>query len=344
MTDSQVPSIVQKLLGDDGKNIRKYFHTPKAPSRDERNWGRVSRIDDDEKAKKWISEFAKKVENRILDHDEPWVTLVALFGLFGNQYDINSPKRLDALNELLSKIFLSRHGSPEPPQFDNLEGVHLEVKLPEILRYREYVHKTIFKDGAYHLYLDRKRTLETKLEKPKASFEGNTNLDVLISGTAGNRNIHLFIEAKLMSDISKDVTYVPVRNQIARTIDCAIDLMTKGGNDLDGLRDFWFILLTPGIFRTDWYGGPVDSPFRSFVPECSRLYCYKMVDYLDASVLRRDLPHWEGVLTNDDWMLISGHIGWLAYEDIVAIVTSDGLMDTKEMGDYRAFFHERSMV
>ena len=113
---------------------------------------------------------------------------------------------------------------------------------------------------------------------------------------------------------------------------------------LDGLKDFWFILLTPGIFRTQKYGGPVDSPFTPFVPECSRLYCYKMVDYLDASMLRRDLPHWNSVLTNNNWMLISSHIGWLTYEDIVTIVMSGGLMDAEEMDDYRAFFHQRSMV
>ena len=89
-------------------------------------------------------------------------------------------------------------------------------------------------------------------------------MDTLISGKTDGRNIHLFIEAKFLSDISKDITYVPVRNQIARNIDCAIDLMTAGGADLRGLEDFWFLLLTPGIFRTEKYGGPVLSPIAAF--------------------------------------------------------------------------------
>jgi hypothetical protein len=221
----------------------------------------------------------------------------------------------------------------------------MEVYLPENLKYRKYVQKTIFKDGPYHLYRDRKQKLKEKLEREKASFEGNTNLDGLISGKSDGRDIHVFIEAKFLSDISKDIKYVSVRNQIARNIDCAMWLMTKREEkDLDGLKDFWFLLLTPGIFRTEKYGGPRLSPIASFGPERSRLFCYKMDDYLYPAFLRKDLPHWNDILKGEHWDLISSRIGWLTYEDIVSTVKSKGSLTGESLEDFKEFFRERSLM
>ncbi len=337
------PRIVDTLLANGGENIRRYFQSPGNAERDGRIWDRVSESSE-VRVDKWIEDFKKKADGGNLDHQEPWVTLVALYGLFGDQNHTDNPQRLNCLNNLLSDIFGKRHDSPTPPKFDRLVRTHMEVYLPENLKYRKYVQKTIFKDGPYHLYRDRKQKLEEKLEKEKASFEGNTNLDCLISGESKDRKIHLFIEAKFLSDISKDITYVPVRNQIARNIDCAIDLMTEGGKDLNGLKDFWFLLLTPGIFRTERYGGPVLSPIRAFVPERSRLFCYKMDDYLNPELLRRDLPHWEGTLDGRDWDVISSRIGWLTYEDIADTVVSSGTLAGDSLEDFKEFFRERALM
>jgi len=337
------PRIVETLLANGGENIRRYFQGPGNADGDERIWGEKSESNE-EKVDKWIEDFKKKAYGGNLDHQEPWVTLVALYGLFGDQKDLDNRQHLESINYLLSDIFGKRHDRPAPPKFDRLVRSHMEVYLPENLKYREYVQKTIFKDGPYHLYRDRKQKLEEKLEREKASFEGNTNLDGLISGKSDDRDIHLFIEAKFLSDISKDITYVPVRNQIARNIDCAIDLMTDGGKELDGLNDFWFLLLTPGIFRTEKYGGPVLSPIRAFVPERSRLFCYKMDDYLNPDLLRRDLPHWEGTLDRRDWERISKRIGWVTYEDIVSRVISGGSLTGESLEDFKEFFRERSLM
>lgn len=342
MNTTGTPRIVEQLLGESGKRIRSYFKIP--PQGDARIWDRISKIEGDEKIERWLMTYRKKTEDGLLDHDEPWLTLVALYGIFGSQNDLTTHERIGALNRLLSDVFEKRHDSPEPPRFDALEGAYLEVKLPEILRYREFIRHTIFCNGAYHLYPDVKRTLETKLKKANASFEGNTNLDALISGRTAGRHTHILIEAKFMSDISKDITYVPVRNQIARTIDCGVDLTTKQGKDLDGLKDFWFLLLTPGIFRNLWYGGPAASPFAPFSPETSRLYCQKMCDYLDADMIRRDLPHWDGILRKEDWALISNHIGWLTYEEIFKKVIVNGSLEIDVKEDYRSFFADRCMA
>lgn len=337
------PRIVDTLLANGGENIRRYFQSPGNADRDRRIWGEKSE-GNEEKIGKWIEKFKKSASGKILDHDEPWLTLVALYGLFGNQKDINNSQRLESINYLLSDIFGKRHDRPAPPEFDHLEGVHIEVVLPEIMQYREYVQKKIFKDGPYHLYRDRKQKLEEKLERETASFEGNTNLDALISGKSDGRDIHVFIEAKFLSDISKDITYVPARNQIARNIDCAIDLMTEGGKDLNGLKDFWFLLLTPGIFRTEKYGGPRLSPIAAFGPERSRLFCYKMDDYLYPAFLRKDLPHWNDILKSEHWDLISSRIGWLTYEDIADTVASSGTLAGESLEDFKTFFRERSLM
>jgi hypothetical protein len=331
------------LLANGGENIRRYFVAPEKGDGDGRIWDRVSK-GDHFTARRWVEDFKKKANSGNLDHQEPWITLVALYGLFGDQKDINNSRRLESVNYLLSEVFGKRRDRPAPPEFDRLVGVHIEVVLPEILQYREYVHKTIFRDGPYHLYKDRKEILEKKLVKAKASFEGSTNLDTLISGNSNGRNVHLFIEAKFLSDISKDITYVPVRNQIARNIDCAIDLMTVGGEDLRGLEDFWFLLLTPGIFRTERYGGPVYSPICAFVPERSRLFCYKMDDYLYPDFLRRDLPHWNDKLESEHWDFISKRIGWLTYEDIADKVASSGTLSGDSLEDFKEFFRERCLM
>jgi hypothetical protein len=341
MTES-VPKIVDTLLANGGENIRRYFVCPPSGNGDARIWDRVSK-GDQPSASKWIEKFKKKADEKKLDHDEPWVTLVALYGLFSNQEDLNNSQRLESINYLLSEVFGMRYDRPPPPEFDHLEGVHIEIVLPEILQYREYVQKKIFIDGPYHFYKDRKQKLSEKLEKEKASFEGNTNLDTLISGKSNGRSTHLFIEAKFLSDISKDIKYVPVRNQIARNIDCAIDLMTRSGKNLSGLEDFWFLLLTPGIFRTERYGGPVLSPIARFLPQRSRLFCYKMEDYLHPDFLRRDLPHWKGILDTQHWDLISKRIGWLTYEDIGDVVVKKGTLVGESLEDFKEFFRDRCL-
>ena len=341
--DHKVPRIVDTLLANGGENIRRYFVAPESENGDGRIWDRVSK-GDQQTASKWIGKFKKSANKNILDHDEPWLTLVSMYGLCGDQTDNNNPRVLSAINEMFVNVFGYGPDQALPPRFDELIGVHLELKVPEILKYRRFLKEKVFKDGSFHLYPDRRRLLEEKLRGEETRLEGNTNFDILISGRSDDRKIHVFIEAKFLSDISKDTTYVPVRNQIARSIDCAIDLMTAGGEDLKGLEDFWFLLLTPGIFRTERYGGPVHSPIARFLPQRSRLFCYKMEDYLHPDFLRRDLPHWGDKLDTQHWDLISRRIGWLTYEEIGSAVKSKETLTGKDLEDYMAFFRERCLI
>jgi DNA-binding NarL/FixJ family response regulator len=131
----------------------------------------------------------------------------------------------------------------------------------------------------------------------KKSLEGPTNVDaLLLNSTTG---FAVVMEAKVLSDISHDITYDVMRNQIARNVDVMLE---PNGNLCDPLngRDpdkTLFLLVTPRIFR--------DNP-------ASRLYGYKMNEYKsDPKSLRKDLQHREGV----DWTALTRRIGWLTWEE-----------------------------
>jgi hypothetical protein len=61
-------------------------------------------------------------------------------------------------------------------------------------------------------------------------------------------------------------------------------MVTDHGNKPSGLEDFWFLLLTPGLFRTQMYGGPAENPIQDLGPNRSRLYCYKMDERIILAV------------------------------------------------------------
>lgn len=276
-------------------------------------------------------------------HDEPWLTLMALYGLFGNQSDLNRPERLRAVNALLSKVYSGRVGNAEPPVFKELAGAYVEVRLPENRPYQNHL-KCLFQDGAYHPYADRRQTLITKLGSGNASLEGNTNVDAVMTGKGTNdREVCVIIEAKFLSDISTCISYVPVRNQIARNVDCAIDFATRGGKDPNGLDEIWFALLTPGLFRIPEYGIAPSTPLDTYQPSKGRFYCYKMRDYLDAGLLQQDLPHWDGKLSSVHWQKVSNRIGWITFEEMADTALSAGLLPSGFEQDFREFFKERGM-
>ncbi len=332
--------IVDTLLARDGALIRPYFDRPSGDKKDQRIWGHMSKAGKQE-GDKWVADFRKRSHGALLDHDEPWLTLVALCGLFGDQSQLDDPKRVSAVNQLLATVFHERKGEPSPPRFDELLGVQLEVGLPQNLPYRKYLRETVFAERSWHLYPDRLRRLEEKRKKGRASLEGSTYVDAIISGRSAKRHIHVFLEAKFLSDISGQITYVPVRNQLARNIDCIIDVMTDGGSDLEGLHDFWFVLLTPGIFRIEDYGGSCDSPIACFQPTRSRFYCYKMLDYLQPEELRRDLPHVD--MSDRQWREVSRRIGWMTYEEIVEQVLNARLLAEPLLTRFCSFFEERQL-
>jgi hypothetical protein len=319
--------------------IRPYFNEPnKDGNRDERIWGKIKR-----NIEALLSEYEHKRTGKSLPHDEPLITLVSLYGLFGDQSDLDSRNRLSAVNKLFSDVLNRRKTPAEVQDFTALTGAFVEVYLHENKKFRKFLRDTIFKEAAHHPYSDRRIALAGKRKKENASFEGNTNLDALISGKlSSGKPAHIFIEAKFLSDISTEITYLPVRNQIARNIDCALDLMTNGGKNLEEIDNFWFFLLTPGMFRTREYGGPTNHTFKEVNPTYSRFYCYKMNEYLDPGKLKEDLPHWTE-LNEEHWVKLSKRIGWLTFEEIASAVETNNLLQGDEMTEFKKFLSDREL-
>lgn len=299
----------------------------------------------DRKTNDWVDEYLKKVDSPVYYHDEPWLTLVSLFGLLNKNNNVSDSRRVEAINALLGDVYLRKAGTSvldNSPHFESVTGGYVEVYLPENLVFRKYLREKVFGNIPFHHYADRRTVLTDKLGRDSASLEGNTNLDALISGfRAGGNCVHIFCEVKFLSDISKDIQYLTARNQIVRNIDAAIFLLTEGGENLAGLDDFWFVLLTPGLFRTEKYGGPVSTPLDSFLPWKSRFYCYKMDDYTKHDALKEELPQWVGILEDHHWEKLSGRIGWLTFEEIVQCVVENGFLDDIQRKAFLEFFKER---
>ena len=334
---------------------QRYFDRPQAPDRLSKPRPR--------NGENWQEEYRKKLATNSFFHDEPWMTLVALWGLLGDQTDgvadglspilhaVAMERLSAAVNAALARAFTGRGTSVVPRLRGRTRG-HVEVQLPENILYRKFLRTVLGVTSPRHPYRDRDVTLARKLKAENASLEGNTNLDALISGTSGNgAPVHVFIEAKFLSDIDTQVTYAVARNQIARNIDCALDVLThrgeNGERDMAAIDRFWFVLLTPGMFRTAEYGGHTGGNpgyVDALQTQHSRLYCYTMNRYLDPVALRRDLPHWGELLSDEDWANICRRIGWLTFEDIVAAVLEHGALSGEDKALFRSFFQHRGIV
>lgn len=280
----------------------------------------------------WLEDYKKKAKS--INHDEPWVTLVALYALFGDQSRINDPKVIQSLEQLLSK---SKPGWKE--KIKSIKKIKVEFQPPEILSYRDHLHQ-LAKGPKYHLYPDRNDTIEKKAVKMKASFEGNTHMDVYLELECVSGNVGVLIEAKYLSDISYQITYNPARDQIIRNIDCGIDMV----NDIKELDDFYFFLLTPGLFRPVEFGARKKYPLDTHIPERSRLYCYKMLDYQDPEKLKAALPH-RSTDSTIDWDHVSKHIGWITFEEMIDLsIANDLVPDAEERSAIDTFFRERNLL
>jgi hypothetical protein len=132
-------------------------------------------------------------------------------------------------------------------------------------------------------------------------LEGATNVDAMLINP--DNGFAVVIEAKVLSDISYQITYDVTRNQIARSIDVMLEKnphLCPPLNRRDPDRTL-FLLLTPEIFKMN---------------PGSRLYGYKFREYKnDPQSLADDLPHRSGF----DWQSISRRFGWLTWENFKTV-------------------------
>jgi hypothetical protein len=128
-------------------------------------------------------------------------------------------------------------------------------------------------------------------------LEGPTHLDAMLINPSNG--FAVVVEAKVLSDISNQITYDAMRNQMARIIDVMLDENNKLCEPLcrrDPERTL-FLLLTPELFKINL---------------SSRLYGSKFTDYKkNPDSLATDLPH----RRNLNWLMIRRRLGWLTWED-----------------------------
>ena len=285
---------------------------------------------------KWQKDYEKKLKS--IYHDEPWLTFMAIYALFGKGDYTSLQKGVPALNAVL------RTSNMDYPEFLEIKVVKVERRLIEVRSLRNHVKETLRKKNIKHLYPDREEKLEKKIGKPGtketvSSFEGNTNLDLYICGkdTAGNK-IALYIEAKFLSDISHDTTYLIGRDQIIRNIDSLID---------DHFEEFdcnidhkYFLLLTPELFKESKVG---NQYIESLYPAKSRLYCYKYLEYKNASNLKKCLPY-RTKFTNADWINLANRVGWITFDDIIKQANKLDSNDSDFKEIVNNFFKERNLT
>ena len=167
--------------------------------------------------------------------------------------------------------------------------IYFEPNLPSPKVYKEYIKNKIetllipyVKHSAFN----------------KINLEGATNVDAIIINP--HNGFAVLFEAKVLSDLSYQVTYDENRNQMIRNIDVMIEKNDKLIDDLNKREpeNSLFALLTPRKFKD--------------ITSFSRLYAYKFNEYKNNPLkIKEDLPH----RINIDYSDLSKRIGWLTWED-----------------------------
>ncbi len=174
-----------------------------------------------------------------------------------------------------------------------LEGdlwLYLEAKVPSPAAYREWLTAHLREQHFIPYVLGA------------AGVQGNKNLEgpTVVDAVLLNRStgFAVLFEAKVLSDISCQVSFDSCRNQLARNVDVMLERSSApeplAARDPDRTL---FCLLTPGLFRSRWQ---------------HRLYGWLFREYTtDPGALARDLSHRSDV----EWGEVARRIGWVTWED-----------------------------
>lgn len=229
--------------------------------------------------------------------------------------------RTRRLADLMRKCFRR-----ETPPLDGLptweecfEGdlhLYFEVNLPSPKGYKRWLREKLRQRQIIPYVFDAAH--ERDCDDIREHREGRTHVDaLLLNGTNG---FGVVFEGKVLSDVSYQITFDVLRNQIARNIDVMLEKNDTLPEPLSLRRPdrTLFALLTPEIFRR--------------LPQ-SRLYGLLLPEYRDdpTDALKRDLPHrkepdgpdatrrqgasscvW---LTDAEWRAVASRLGWLTWED-----------------------------
>jgi len=174
------------------------------------------------------------------------------------------------------------------------QELRFEVAVSSPLTYRQALRARYLADGAAaHLvpYI-------VDAGKGRTAYEGPTRVDaVFVNRRTG---LCVMFEAKVLSDISCDVTFDPFRNQLARNIDVMLDKGEGGFLTPDPSKRL-LVLLTPKVFQ--------DKP-------STRYYGLLFHEYKrNSTLLTEHLAHREATAVTS----VPSRLGWLTFEDCLTV-------------------------
>lgn len=204
-------------------------------------------------------------------------------------------------NKELIQLFKKAYGETPPVEglssweecLDGELKLFFETKLPSPKSYKAWLKENLLQRQFIPYILDS--------AKDKKNLEGPTTFDAILINPKNGFTV--LIEAKVLSDISCDITYDTMRNQMARNIDVMLEKNEELCEPLNKREPekSLYLLITPKLFK--------DNP-------SSRFYGYKFNEYKsNPDSIGRDLPHRKGY----DWGKISRRLGWLTWEDFKEI-------------------------
>ena len=238
---------------------------------------------------------AETRRGRQLEKDERFWIVTALTRLFHHDSGV---QRVELFAELLRRAGLATAAG-----FDSWESaltgellLYFEVNLPSPQSYRESLKNSA--KGLAIPYL---------LEAAEASgrHEGSTKVDAMLlapeTGTA------VAFEAKVLSDVSTQITYDPTRNQLARTIDVLLDQNERLNEHLvrRSPNRSHVVLVTPEIFR----GEASKSRLYGWLTPAYR-------SYPEDPLLGQHLNH----RTPEELAGAADRLGWATWEDCNAVL------------------------
>lgn len=176
----------------------------------------------------------------------------------------------------------------EPPD----QELRFEVAVSSPQVYRDTLRSRYLTEGAVaHLV-----PYVVHAGKGRTTYEGPTKVDAIFRNR--KNGICVMFEAKVLADISCDVTFDPFRNQLARNIDVMLD--QNNGLTLDSAKRL-LVLLTPRVFK--------DRP-------SSRYYGLLFYEYKrNPCLLAEHLVHRDATTLAQ----VPPRLGWLTFEDCLRV-------------------------
>jgi len=188
-----------------------------------------------------------------IEKDEKFWTASCLMTIFHDR---------DRIGQLI-KLFQKAYGQEPPIDIGSWEecfsgelNLFFEPNLPSPKSYKDWLQLNLLKQQFIPYVLDS--------SEGKKNLEGPTNVDAILINKING--FAVVIEAKVLSDISCQITYDVMRNQIARNVDVMLEKNPKLCPPLDKRdpKKTLFLLLTSGLFKNN---------------PSSRLYGYKFNEY-----------------------------------------------------------------